>query len=225
MTKARDGAKAAGRDAPVGLRLGDLERHVQARQHDETAAGAVVKRDLGRFYALLAEITQTFSFSLSEAEALVVALWDFDAAAVRYLWAEVEKQYREQAADPTGRHWYLPTDVDPLALVSKLSQFSVAQNMAILDAVERYWVLVARTYPEQLPLEAMRDADLLVEVGLVSPARMALDVQQRRTAGEKQGEPTKVLDLMDALKASLAGRYRGSSTARGSHSQRVGRHG
>jgi hypothetical protein len=200
------------RDAPVGLRLGDLQWQVQARRGGEAAPGAIVKRDLGRYYTLLADTKRTLSFTLSEAEALVVALRGFEAAAVRYIWAEIDKQYRLHAEHAEERSHYLPTGFDPMPFLDTLRRLSVIQNMAILDAVECYWLLVGQKYPDDYPL-AVRDSDLLVEVGLVSPARRALDLEDRQLTAA-QGKPGKVIDTVDALRASLSERRRRSDDPR-----------
>jgi hypothetical protein len=201
---AKKSAKAEPRDAPVGFRLGELQAQVQARQRGEAAPGAIVKRDLGRYYALLTDAKRTLFFSLSEAEALVLALSDFDVAAVRYIWAEIEKEYRQHADDEEGRFHYLPTDFDPVPFIDRLRRFSVCQNMALLDAVERYWVLERRRYPDTYPYPEVDD-NLLVEVGLVSSGRKALDEEERKRVAERAAEDQRQLIVRDT---DMLGRLR-----------------
>jgi hypothetical protein len=185
---------------PVGLRLGDLQPEVYARQSDTAAPGAVVKRDLGRYYMLLRDGRRLLSFGLSEAEALVRVLLDFDAAAVQYIWAQVEKEYREHAENEEGRFHYLPIDFDPVPFIDHLRRLSLHQNVALLDTVERYWVLVSRKYPEQPPF-SVSDDDLLVEVGLVTAERVAFDRQIRQRTAEEWKEGKIVLrDMLGRLR-------------------------
>src|SRR4051812_24728501 len=90
---------------PITLRLGELEPHVAARLGD-AAPSAIVKRDLGRYYALLSDGLRRVHFTLPEAEAVVLALNGFDHASIRYLWAEVERQYLANEDDPDRPPYY-----------------------------------------------------------------------------------------------------------------------
>ena len=192
----------------MGLRLGDLQSHVSDRQWGDVTPGAIVKRDLGRYYTLLAEAKRSLYFSLSEAEALVLALRDFDAAAVRYLWAEIEKEYREHADDAEGQRHYLPIDFDPVPFLARLRSLSTCKNMALLDAVERYWVLVERKYPDELDQNLhWVDSDLLVEARLVSPDRKTHDEEARRNLAERDAEERRQ-GMLVARDRSRLGRLR-----------------
>lgn len=161
---------------PVTLRLGELEPHVTARMGDG-AAGAIVKRDLGRYYALLHDALRRIHFSLAEAEAVVFALNGFDAASIRYLWAEVERCYLENDDQPeTPPYWMLPNDLDAAALVEKLRELSLTEAIAVLDAVQRYWT----NYPDAGIMDDELDTNGLIEVGLVFKARAENDQKKRK---------------------------------------------
>jgi hypothetical protein len=159
---------------PVTLRLGELEPNVAPRMGAQ-AVGAIIKRDLGRYYALLADGLQRTHFTLPEAEALVIALHRFDPASVKYLWAEVERQYLVNDEDPDHPRFELPEDLDAAALVDKLRGLSSRQAFAVLDAVERYWA----NFPDHQYPEA--ETDRLIEVGLVAKWRAKQDEQRRKS--------------------------------------------
>jgi len=87
-----DGAGRAGwvtrATAPVSLRLGDLEGDVLVRAGDTDASLAtIIKRDLGRYYELLAECSRRLWFTLPEAEAIVLALGPEVKTPPQYIWA------------------------------------------------------------------------------------------------------------------------------------------
>jgi hypothetical protein len=160
---------------PVTLRLGELEPFVTTRMGDTAAAGGIVKRDLGRYYALLADGLRQTYLTLPEAEAVVIALQRFDAASIRYLWAEIERQYLANDEDPDRQPYDLPEDLDAAVLVDKLRDLSLHQAVAVLDAVERYWA----NYPDDEYPNA--DTERLIEAGLVSK-HVAEHHEQRRKA-------------------------------------------
>jgi len=162
---------------PVTLRLGELEPHVAARL-GSAAPGAIVKRDLGRYYALLNDGLRRVRFSLPEAEAVVLALNGFDHASIRYLWAEVERQYLANDDDPERPPYYqLPDDLDAAALVDKLRGLTLQQTVAVLDAVERYWA----NWPEDEFPDA--ETERLIEAGLVW--KPIAENDEKRRKGDK----------------------------------------
>jgi hypothetical protein len=162
--------------SPVALRLGELEPQVAARV-GATGAGAIIKRDLGRYYALLTDGLQQTHFTLPEAEALVFALMEFEATSIRYLWAEVERQYlaKHDELDRDPSYGLLPDDLDAAALVDKLRRLSLAQSLAVLDAVERYWMTEGAE--ENWP---WIDIPRLVRVGLLRQGQAEQGEERRR---------------------------------------------
>ena len=121
-----------------------------------------------------------FGLTLSEAEALVIALGSrFDEAAVSYIWAEVENQYRDQADDPDGPWARLPTDFDPVPFIERLRRLRPFEAIAVLDAVERYWVLHARHRDDQGYTPTDIESALLVESGLLSEKQLERGLEAR----------------------------------------------
>lgn len=178
---------------PTTLRLGELEPSIATRMAKNVAAGAIAKREIGRYYAVLADSLLRTHFTLTEAEAVAVALQDFDPASIRYLWAEVEDRYRAkdeaEKTDEPPPFGNLPT-LDVSALVNKLRNLTLAQAYAVLDAAERYWTRYIR--------EAERDGDdsykylgsaepwtqLVIDVGLVHPVQAERDQKKRAQQAE-----------------------------------------
>jgi hypothetical protein len=129
----------------VTLRLGDLEDEVAARSDVGVAPGAIVRRDLARYYQLLKHTPMPFK----TVEALVVA-WlvheNFDptGSGYRYIWAHVEEELArfdrlgEAVPEPYRR---ILAHVKREDLVSKLRNLQPHQTMRIVDAVERFWLL------------------------------------------------------------------------------------
>lgn len=110
----------------------------------------VAKRDLGRYYAVLCDSLP--AFTAAEAGLLVQALKDsrLDAQSYRYLPAAVA-----ESAPGLAKQW----KVEPDDLDRKLKRLPPGARAAVLDAVERFWLMVA----------ADKNADtreLLKEVGL-----------------------------------------------------------
>jgi hypothetical protein len=189
---------------PVTLRLGDLESEVEARRAEGVAPGAIVKRDLSRYYKLvnLARQHVLWSFKLSQAEALVIAIGpNFDDGAANYIWAEVERRYRYQADAPeTGKlAALLPDDFDIGPFIDRLRKLGPFEAMVLLDAIERYWVLHVRQVGDSSQFKAGIDGKLLVEAGLLSEPQLIIDFLKR----EEEGKATSSgkLEVEDFLRA------------------------
>lgn len=119
---------------PVSFRGVEVEREIEKRSEAGRPAGYIAKRDLERYYAMLAATLQTVD--LSEGEALV--LCDclngilHESFSIGLLWAEVDEGIR---FDGLGTKWA----VDGPALIEKLRSLTLAQSYALIDAVERWW--------------------------------------------------------------------------------------
>ena len=116
----------------VSLRLADLETPVLDR--GDQPAG-IIRRDLRRYYANLADELNVLAFSVDEARLLVEATRNagLDEQSVRFLAAHVEGVInRMDVVDEVlQRH--------QRTLLAKLKTASRSQLLAIWDAVERYW--------------------------------------------------------------------------------------
>lgn len=190
---ARTDEEGAAPKGPVALRLGELEEEVQGRRRAGVAAGAVVKRDLARYYAALREAS-ALMFPLPQGEAIVLALGErFNVAAAPYIWAEIEKQYRQKANSDPDRDplWYLPDDFDPVVLIRRLSSLTAFESLALLDKVERYWVLHERDHPELFPEVIPQH---LVTVGLCS------DTAVKNTQEKREKEKFIARDMLRSLR-------------------------
>ena len=117
------------RPSPVSIRLGDIAPLVAERG---VSAGAVLARDIRRYYAQLANALREVRLSRAE--------WDYlrdilngsvvDGLLIRHLAAEVEDA-DSATAEAHG--------VDQRALAGRIRALSEFQRLAICDAVERWW--------------------------------------------------------------------------------------
>ena len=121
---------------PTTFRDAGLDEQLELRAADTTHTNQVAKRDLNRFYAALARELAIAARTLTRGEKL--ALCDisngtlFDEISSAYLWAEVA-----DAADEHLAMWGVNRD----ALVAKLRAFTPTQTLALIDALERWWLL------------------------------------------------------------------------------------
>ena len=106
---------------------------VAARSDGGTGANATARRDLERYYAILA--LDLRAVALTEGEAMLLADATngtlFDAPSARLLWAEIA----DALPDGLAAKW----QVDGPALVAKLRALSARQSLAVVDALERAW--------------------------------------------------------------------------------------
>ena len=122
---------------PVQFRSATLEPLLQQRAAPGQSPGSIAARDLERYYALLAVSLP----ALSELETM--ALRDalngtvLDVSTARLLWAGVDDAIR---LDGLAEKW----GIDGVALVARLRGLTLAQSLALVDAVERYWAEVSR---------------------------------------------------------------------------------
>ncbi len=97
--------------------------------------GLVARRDLERYYALLDHELARVELSEAEASLICDALNGtlMDPHSYRLLWAEVADAVRLDGLDAK---W----GVDGDALVERLRALSPGAMMAVVDAVERFWL-------------------------------------------------------------------------------------
>jgi hypothetical protein len=182
------------RRGPLTLRLGELQGEVASRTKASSGSeGATVKRDLERYYRLLRE-QRTWIWTLPEAEALVFGLWGFDAANARYIWAEIDRQFQEneesEREDPTGfpPHPELPNDCNWHLMVGRLRKFTLIENYALLDKVERYWTLVDDGTYMRTGFGPNIVGEYLVEVGLTVREHVEAGVATRLRARQVEAD-------------------------------------
>ena len=121
------------RPAPIQFRPGDIDEEIQARKQSmDSSVNVTAKRDLERYYKLLDGVRPHFTRqqALFLCDLLNGTLFDPVMQAARLLWAEV------QDAPPALAEKY---DVDQDALVERLNALSLAESLAVIDAVERFW--------------------------------------------------------------------------------------
>ena len=98
---------------------------------------AVGLRDLKRYYALLSYHLLELSLTASEASLICEALKNYrvedDSEQARVIWKRVEAAIQQDQLD---QKW----GVDGKAFVRKLQTLNHLQFVALVDAVERYWV-------------------------------------------------------------------------------------
>lgn len=113
----------------------EIAAQIAERARDGQSLGSVAARDLDRYYALLAREYQTLR--LTEAEENLVrdacngTQWDVFATAL--VWAAVDDGIR---VDHLDQKW----GVNGPALVQRLRMMTVGQSIAVVDAVERFWI-------------------------------------------------------------------------------------
>lgn len=122
----------------VQFRVGSLAGPVDARRTPGQSAGEIARRDLDRYYAILAAELARLDLSEAEWSAVVDALNGslLDANTARLLWAEIDDALPDGLAGKWG--------IDGPALVGKLRTLSPAGAMAVVDTAERYWTAVSR---------------------------------------------------------------------------------
>jgi len=104
----------------------ELNRSLSARGENKNT---IAKRDLARYYDLLAVSLPTFT--MSEALLLCDAL---NGVMCRpdTLWGNIAAACQEQGI---AEKW----EVDAAALLARLREFSAVESQAVIDAVERAW--------------------------------------------------------------------------------------
>lgn len=133
-----DTASSSTRPAPIAFRDADLEPDLAARAKEHASLGLVAKRDLARYYTTLRRELRTVAGALTRGEKLALCdvsrgtLWD--STSVGFLWAEVAD------TDPADLEQW---EVDRDALVAKLRAFTPTQTLALVDALERWWLLAS----------------------------------------------------------------------------------
>lgn len=117
----------------VAFRLGTLAEPIAQRGKPATPLGQIGRRDIERYYRILSDDLATVSLDEREALALCDALNGslLDQTTYRYVWAELED------APHLAAKW----GVDMQRLVRKLRDLTPGQTMAIIDAVERWWLI------------------------------------------------------------------------------------
>lgn len=132
---------------------------LRAERFSQTPIIGAIKRDLRRYYAMLADTLPGLQLSALEAMALVAATdratgWKATPATYRYLWAHV--------ADRPNM---------PPSLTWKLRQCNPAQLLALADACERYHL--ATPEDEALTVAGVKghsQLDRLIAHGLYRPS-------------------------------------------------------
>jgi hypothetical protein len=138
----------------ISLRLAGLATAIASRTSEPESPGLVVKRELGRYYRLLADAAREIAFTLDEARVLVALVEpEHDIGVYRYLAKEIE-----------GRITGIPDPSVVTSLVRKLSSLSPLACMAVIDMVERYHLL----RPEGSSTFAHEEIDALVATGLLA---------------------------------------------------------
>lgn len=149
------------RKPPVSFRDATLEPLLEERAPEPGGLGLIAKRDLTRYYDALRRELKTVAQLLTPSEALALCdisngtLWDEVSAAL--LWAEVADADQAQLDQ-----WGVNRDT----LVAKLRALTPAQSLAVVDALERWWLL-----PEDVASDQDRG---LAAVGLQAPPRRPL---------------------------------------------------
>ncbi|MDE1904938.1 MAG: hypothetical protein KGH75_00625 [Rhodospirillales bacterium] len=129
----------------VSFRATRIEPALRSRCADQTrgAISMVARRDMERYYALLARTCPTFA--LNEA-CLIMDVMNgciVTPETMQLLWANVDDAIRLDALD---HKW----NIDGAALVARLRALPYAECVALVDAVERAWLLEDGTPEERV---------------------------------------------------------------------------
>jgi hypothetical protein len=126
-------------EAPVSVRVSGLEPHLTARVGPDAPTSGLIRRDLERYYAVLADSLREVNLTQAEASLVVDAMNGtlMEPHSYRLLWASVSEAIHDEGLD---EKW----DVDGPALVEKLRALSPGATLALVDACERYWQRVSR---------------------------------------------------------------------------------
>ena len=114
-----------------------LARAVDERTEPGMPDNLVVRRDIERYYAVLADELRRMEWGEPEASLIVDALNGVLADAHSYglLWAGISDAIELEGLD---RKW----GVDGAALVARLRALTPGQAIAVTDAAERFWSMV-----------------------------------------------------------------------------------
>jgi hypothetical protein len=119
--------------------------------------GAVGLRDLQRYYALLNYHLLEFALTAGEANLICEVLQDYcfetDPEQARMIWRRINDAMESNQLHQKWR-------VNGEALISKLQRLTHLQAMALVDAVERYW-LRAQSHPQEPVDITLSRVDLL----------------------------------------------------------------
>jgi hypothetical protein len=133
---------------------GQIERDIQARSGDgEKSPSSVAETAVGRYFEALRRSLPTFT----EAEAtLLVSVLNGarhgDPVSIGYLWAEIADDHGEATLE-------FGESSDGVAFSQRLRALSFIECVAIVDAVERFWL---GSYHQEGPI-----GPKLREVGLI----------------------------------------------------------
>lgn len=121
----------------IQFRAGDLVEPLDDRASERVGISrdGAAKRDLARYYDVLARSLDALSLSSAESSLICDAARGtaWDTSSYRLLWAEIDDAIR---LDQLDTKW----NVDGPALVAKLRNLAPGTAMAIVDAVERFWL-------------------------------------------------------------------------------------
>lgn len=148
---------------PISFFDRDVERALAARTSVESQAARsqTAKRDLDRYYALLARSLPTFSQPEASILCDVANGTLFEPHTMMLLWANVA----DAEQDGIAQKWQITAE-QFAAFVARLRRLSYAECVAVVDACERAWHLMSVSEP-QMPLR-----EVLVAVGLIQGERL-----------------------------------------------------
>ncbi len=156
------------------LNRGVTNRAARGEFYGGLSNGGVAARDLERYYRLVERTLQGIVFSVAEASAIVDAcngtFWDsyslFDGLALGL----------EDAisGDQLDQKW----GIDGERLLAKLRALEPVQHLAIVDAIERFWVSVG--------FQSRDREEILREVGLLRRKRGVLTPKPVREPEEHE---------------------------------------
>lgn len=119
----------------------DTHIEIEKRLDVETNRSGTINKSLERYFAILADARRHLRGLLSDPEmAMILDVLNgtgfFDPIALQLVYGEIE----DSLIDGYAEKW----EVDGPALVEKLRGLTYPENAALVDAVERWWTLIAK---------------------------------------------------------------------------------
>lgn len=119
----------------------DTNNEIEKRLDIESNRSGTINKSLERYFAVLADARLHLRKILMDSEmAMILDVLNgtgfFDPVAIQLVYGEI----KDSLIDGYAEKW----EVDGPALVEKLRGLTYAENAALVDAVERWWTMIAR---------------------------------------------------------------------------------
>lgn len=127
---------ADSKNAPISIRLGEMEGLVRKRTPSHAAVSSIVRRDLARYYEIIHDERNRLGLTTKEAAALVdgVGYRSLDGSNAQLMWAMVEAHLRDT---PTAGF----SEAERAALSERLRKMRTSELLRLVDSIERFRIV------------------------------------------------------------------------------------